>query len=142
MWVFLAFGYQLVWAARYILSNTDSVERRLVCLEGGWRTACKDLVVVLGILLTAAAIAAWVTVVIEWMPAAHSNTNTKLSAEFSSDLARNSERAPAVVATATPAAATFLLESPFAARERVAFSTGACGFGGVATKPSIRLYSG
>jgi hypothetical protein len=96
-----------------LLSNTDSVERRLVCLEGGWRTACKDLVVALGILLTTAAIAAWVTVVIEWMPVAHSNTNTKLSAEFSSDSARNSELTPAVAATATPAAATFLLESPF-----------------------------
>ena len=101
----------MVWTAT--ISNTDSVEHRLVCLKGGWRTACKDLVVALGILLTAAAIAACVTVVIEWMPTTHSNTTTKLGAQFSSDLAPNPEGAPAVVATATPPAATFLLESPF-----------------------------
>ena len=96
-----------------IHSNTDSLERRLLCLEGGWRTACKDLVVAFGILLAAATIAACVTVVTEWTPAANSNTNTKLSAEFSSNFARISERASAVVATTAPAAVTFLLESPF-----------------------------
>jgi len=97
-----------------ILSDADSVERRISCLGRDRATAFRAVILALGILLTAAAIAACVTVVTEWAHAAYFPANTKLKAEFRSELARDSEGDHAAVATTAPAAAAFLFASPFA----------------------------
>ncbi len=97
-----------------ILSDADSVERRIPCLGRDRATAFRAVILALGILLTAAAIAACVTVVTEWAHAAYFPANTKLKAEFRSELARDSEGDHAAVATTAPAAAAFLFASPFA----------------------------
>lgn len=97
-----------------ILSDADSVERRIFCLDRDRPTAFKAVILALGILMTAAAIAACVTVVIEWAHAAYFPANIELKAEFHSELASDSEGAHAAVATPAPVAAAFLLESPFA----------------------------
>ena len=76
--------------------------------------AIKDVILALGILLTAAAIAACFTVMTEWMHAAYFKSSIKLKAELRSGLGRDSEGARAALATTTPAVTAFLLESPFA----------------------------
>jgi hypothetical protein len=96
-----------------ILSDADSVRGPIFCLRDR-PTTFKAVILAFGILLTAAAIAACVTVVIEWMHAAYFPANTKLKAEFRSELARDSEGAHAAVAITAPAATAFLLENPFA----------------------------
>jgi len=96
------------------LSEADSVERRISCLGRDRATAFKAVILALGILLTAAAIAACVTVVIEWMHTAYLQANTHLKAEFGSELARDSEGDHASAAAMAPEAAAFLLKSPFA----------------------------
>jgi hypothetical protein len=97
-----------------ILSDADSVERRIFCLDPDRARAFKAVILALGILLTAAAMAACVTVVIEWVHTAYLQANTNLKGEFGSELARHSEGGRAPVATTAPAAAAFLHESPFA----------------------------
>jgi type VI secretion system (T6SS) effector TldE1-like protein len=96
-----------------MLSDADSIERRIFCLDRDRPTALKAVILALGILLTAAAIAATVTVVIEWMRTAYLQANTNPKAEFGSELARDSEGAHPAVSTTAPAATAFLLESPF-----------------------------
>jgi hypothetical protein len=97
-----------------ILSDAESVEDRIFCLDDDRPTAFRAVILALGILLTAAAIAVCVTVVTEWVHAAYFPANTKLKAQFRSELARDYEGGHAAVATTAPAAAAFLLESPFA----------------------------
>ncbi len=99
-----------------ILSDVDSnsVEHDIFCLDQERATTFKAVILALGILLNAAAIAACITVVIEWAHAAYFPTNTKLKAEFGSKLVPDSEGARAAVATKAPAVTAFLLESPFA----------------------------
>jgi hypothetical protein len=94
-----------------MLSDGDSVPP---ILDHVRPTAFKAVILALGILLNAAAIAACVTVAIEWMHAAYFPANTELKAEFRTELDRDSEGGHAAVATTAPAAAAFLLESPFA----------------------------
>ena len=76
--------------------------------------AIKDVILALGSLLIAAAIAACFTVMTEWMHAAYFKSSIKLKAELRSGLGRDSEGARAAVATTTPAVTAFLHESPFA----------------------------
>jgi hypothetical protein len=102
-----------------MLSDVDSVAPPI--LDHVRSTAFKAVILALGILLNAAAIAACVTVAIEWMHAAYFPANTKLKAEFHTELAPDSEGAQTAVATTAPAAATFLLESPFARESGLLF---------------------
>lgn len=97
-----------------ILSDADPVECHIFSLDRDRPTAFKAVILALGILLTAAAIAASVTVVTALMHTAYLQAKTNLKAEFGSKLARDSEGAHAPAATTAPAAAAFLLESPFA----------------------------
>jgi Protein of unknown function (DUF2778) len=97
-----------------ILSDAESIEGRIFCLDRDRPTGFKAVIPALGILLTAAAIAACVTVVTESVHTAYFPANAKLKAEIRSELARDSEGGHAAVATTAPAAAAFLLESPFA----------------------------
>lgn len=103
-----------------MLSDVDSVAPCI--LDRDRPTAFKAVILALGILLTAAAIAACVTVVVEWIHAAYFPGNAKLKAEFRSELARDSEESHAAVAITAPVAATFLLESPFARGSELLFS--------------------
>ena len=96
------------------LSDADFIERRFSNRDR--RTVVKTVILGIGILVTAAVIAAFVTFAIEWMRTDYlrpkAKTNQKAGA--GSELVRDSQTVNVAVASTAPAAATFLLESPFA----------------------------
>ena len=95
-----------------IHSDADSVDGPIFCLRDR-PTAFRSVILALGILLNAAAIAACVTVVIDWVHAAYFPANTKLKVELRTELVRDSEASHATIASTAPVAAAFLLKSPF-----------------------------
>ena len=78
------------------------------------RRPSKSLILALGILLSAAAIAACVTVVSEWADAAYFPANTKSNADFRSGLTGALEEPHIAVATTAQMPSGFLADSPFA----------------------------
>jgi hypothetical protein len=104
-----------------ILSDADSIERRIYCLGRERATALKAVILGFGILLTAAAIAACITVVSEWMHNAYVQANTNSKAEFGSELVPDSAGGHVSVAAMAPAATALLLDSPFARRSGLFF---------------------
>jgi len=101
-----------------ILSDGYSIGRRIFGLDRERPTAFEAAILALGILLTAAAIAACVTIVISCMHAGYFPHDTKLNAELRSTLAPDFEGEHAAVAAMAPAVA---LESPFASRGGLLF---------------------
>ena len=97
-----------------ILSDADSAEDGVLWLSRERPTALKSAILCFGILLTAAAIAACVTVMIDWVQAAYFPTPPKLKAEFSAKVIRGSQWAHVAVATTAPEAAISVFDSSFA----------------------------
>lgn len=100
----------------FVTANAElkSVEMPSFYVGSDRHTAIQSLILALGILLSAAAIAACVTVVSEWADAAYFPANTKPNAGFRSGLARALDKPHIAVATTAPARSAFLTESPFA----------------------------
>jgi len=95
-------------------ADADFGRRPFFCLDRLRPIAINDVILALGIILTAAAIAACFTVMTEWMHTAYFKSSVRLKTEIRSGLGRDSEAAQATVATTIPAVTAFLLDSPFA----------------------------
>jgi Tlde1 domain len=97
-----------------IHSDVNSDEWPILRPNGFRPTAVKSAILALGIVLCAAAIAACVTVISEWVDAAYLKPNNKPKVAVRSELARESKQADAVVATTPRPSSAFLFKSPFA----------------------------
>ena len=97
-----------------IHSDVDFAEWPILYPNGVRPTAVKSAILVFGIVLCAAAIAACVTVISEWVDAAYLKQNTELKVAVSSELAGELNQAEAVVATTPQPSSPFLFQSPFA----------------------------
>jgi Tlde1 domain len=106
-----------------IRADVDIVDSPSFSLGRNRSTSFKAVILAFGILLTAAAIAACVTVISEWVDAAYLKQNTELKVAVRSELAGESKQVEAVVAATPQSSSAFLFQSPFARWSGLLFSS-------------------